>query len=191
MLFADVVGFSKLVEEQLPHFMHTFLKQIAQRLDALPVQPRMVNTWGDAIFAVMDDATSLIAYATALREVVCATRWEDLGLPHTMSIRIGVHAGPVFEAVDSITRRKNTFGSHVNWAARIEPVTLPGHIYASQQFVALLTTELYSTGNSDPAAWPMRFQYLGRQALAKNFGVMPVYSIKSRKAVIQKSVQPN
>ena len=50
-------------------------------------------------------------------------------------MRIGLHAGPVFEGIDAITGRPNFFGSRVNRAARIEPVTLPGHIYASQQFV--------------------------------------------------------
>ena len=114
MLFADVVGFSTLQEDHVPYYMYVFLKEVAKQLLELPVQPLMVNTWGDAIFAVTEHALPLAAYALALRRVVCHTDWRKLGLPAAMSIRIALHAGPVFEGMDAITGRTNFFGSHVN-----------------------------------------------------------------------------
>jgi class 3 adenylate cyclase len=100
-------------------------------------------------------------------------------LPAAMSIRIALHAGPVFEGTDAITGRTNFFGSHVNRTARIEPVTVPGQVYASQQFVALLTAE--QRGEAEPpGGWPFTCEYLGRMNLAKNFGVLPVFSVRSR-----------
>jgi class 3 adenylate cyclase/tetratricopeptide (TPR) repeat protein len=181
MLFADVVGFSKIHEDSVPHFMYTFLQQVAAQLNQLPVQPLRLNTWGDAIFAVMETALPMVDYALTLQKVVCSTDWVALGLPDQMSIRIGLHAGPVFEGNDPITGRPNYYGSHVNRAARIEPVTVPGHVYASQQFVALLTSELrpVSCDPRDPnCQWPFACDYLGRLNLAKNFGIIPVYRIR-------------
>ena len=36
------------------------------------------------------------------------------------------HAGPVYEEFDPILKKRNFFGRHVNQAARIEPIVLPG-----------------------------------------------------------------
>ncbi len=178
MLFADVVGFSTLQEDHVPYYMYVFLNAVAKQLRQLPVQPLMINTWGDAIFAVTEHALPLADYALALRRVVCTTDWRKLGLPAAMSVRIALHAGPVFAGTDAITDRPNFFGSHVNRTARIEPVTVPGQVYASQQFVALLTAE--QRGAAEPAGgWPFTCEYLGRMNLAKNFGVIPVYSVRS------------
>jgi pilus assembly protein FimV len=179
MLFADVVGFSTLPEEQVPYFMYEFLNEIAKHLKELPRQPRLVNTWGDAIFAVMDEALPMVDYARTLQRVVCATDWHKLGMPPDMSIRIGLHMGPVFEGIDAITQRSNCFGTHVNRAARIELVTVPGYIYASQSFVALLTSEQRMLPEP-PGGWPFTCEFLGTLELAKNFGVLPTYYIRGR-----------
>ncbi len=180
MLFADVVGFSTLPEEQVPYFMYEFLNEIAKHLKELPQQPRLVNTWGDAIFAVMDHALPMVEYARTLQRVVCNTDWKKLGLPSDMSIRIGLHMGPVFEGIDAITQKVNCFGTHVNRAARIEYVTVPGYIYASQSFVALLTSEQRLTPEP-PGGWPFTCEFLGTLELAKNFGVLPTYYIRGRR----------
>ena len=44
-------------------------------------------------------------------------------------------------ARDPILHRRNYFGQHVNRTARIEPVTIPGCAFASEQFAALLARE--------------------------------------------------
>jgi len=179
LLFADVVGFSKLHEEHIPYFLFEFLKGISGELRELADQPILVNTWGDAIFAVMREALPLVQYARTLLHAVSGRDWSKLGLPASMNVRIGLHAGPVYEGEDAITRRPNFFGSHVNRAARIEPITLPGHVYASQQFVGLLTSEQATAG--EPAGgWPFVCEYLGTLSLAKNYGVLPVYHVREK-----------
>jgi len=179
MMFADVVGFSTLPEAQVPFFMYEFLNEISKHLKELPHQPRLVNTWGDAIFAVTDSALPLVEYARTLQRVVCATDWRKLGMPNAMNVRIGLHMGPVFEGIDAITHRANCFGSHVNRAARIEHVAVPGYIYASQPFVALLTSE-QRAAVEPPGGWPFTSEYLGTLNLPKNFGILPTYYIRSR-----------
>jgi len=54
-----------------------------------------------------------------------------------LSLRIALHAGPVYEFRDPITRDRTYGGSHVNRAARIEPITPSGQVYASEAFAAL------------------------------------------------------
>jgi class 3 adenylate cyclase len=185
LMFADLVGYSRLEENQVPFFMHEFLEAVAARLKGLPEQPRFVNTWGDAIFAVMDRAIPIARYALALRDVVRDTEWKELGFAD-MKIRIGLHTGPIYEGQDALTGRTNYYGSHVNRAARLEPVTVPGHIYASEQFVGLLLSE-----QADPAcrADDIRSEYVGTLALAKRFGHQPVYHIRGR-SPLRRAVAP-
>ena len=57
------------------------------------------------------------------------------------TVRISLHAGPVYRMDDPFTGRANFWGFDINRAARLEPVTVAGHVYATQPFVALLTTE--------------------------------------------------
>lgn len=180
LLFADVVGYSQIQEDRMPAFMFSFLERVAGHL---PPTSGFVNTWGDAIFVLMDDATRLAEYALALQEVVCDTDWAEYGLPREMSIRIGLHAGPVFEGIDPITGALNYYGSHVNRAARIEPVTVPGNIYASEQFAALLTAEQQGAAHEarrEGREWRPAFacEYIGTLDLARDFGSLPTYHLR-------------
>ena len=180
LLFADVVGYSQLQEDSMPAFMFSFLERVAGHL---PPTTGFVNTWGDAIFVLMDDAAPLAEYALALQEIVCDTDWAEYGLPREMSIRIALHAGPVFEGIDPITGALNYYGSHVNRAARIEPVTVPGNIYASEQFAALLTAEQQGTAHDARRAgrdWQPAYacEYIGTLDLARDFGSLPTYHVR-------------
>jgi hypothetical protein len=58
-----------------------------------------------------------------------------------MPFRVGLHAGPVFEISDLFQGRSESADQHVNRAARIEPVTVRGCAYASEQLAALLMME--------------------------------------------------
>ena len=173
LLFADVVGYSRMLEEAMPAFMFHFLARVASHL---PRTPGFVNTWGDAIIALMDGATPLAEYALALQEVVCDTDWTGFGLPGRISVRIGLHAGPVFEGIDPITGALNYYGVHVNRAARLETVTVPGNVYASEQFAALLTAEQRM---ERPGLRPgFICDYVGILALPKNQGRQPTYHVR-------------
>ncbi len=178
MLFADVVGYSSLSESHIPAFMHTFLEKIAQDTRGVP-RPDMVNTWGDAIFAVMDRESSILdmtEYALTLLAVVQNTNWKSLGLPKNMNIRIALHYGPVYRGIDAITGRENYFGSHVNRAARIEPITQPGCIYISDTFASFLVLAMQNTWTK--GVWPYDLNYVGKLALPKGFGSQRLYHLQ-------------
>ncbi|CAA7622089.1 adenylate/guanylate cyclase domain-containing protein [Magnetospirillum sp. SS-4] len=185
MLFCDIAGYSRLKEEHTPVFLD-FLRIINRGMARLEVQPIAINTWGDAIFAVMDKASPMAEYAQTLQEMV-AEADEELRdrLPHPLSLRISLHAGPVFQAIDPICGRQNFYGSHINRAARLEPVTVIGHVYATQQFVAVLTAEqsaLRSEAQNRDEEFLERFacEYVGVLSLAKDFGRQAVYHLRRR-----------
>ena len=185
MLFCDIAGYSKLKEEHIPDFLE-FLHRLKQGLVASGIEPKSINTWGDAIFVVMDKATPMAEYALTMQEVVHRLGDEmKEQLADPLTLRISLHAGPVFEAIDPIRDNKNFYGSHINRAARLEPVTVKGHVYATQQFVAVLTAE-QSAARTDAVNNGEEFEdkyvseYVGVLSLAKDFGKQTVYHLRRR-----------
>ncbi len=170
MLFADVVGFSKMQERQMPLFVAHFLDAIGKIEKALDIKPLIKNTWGDGLFLVFRKAEDAIRYGRALLDCVITTDWSALGLPADVNLRVALHAGPVYMGRDPVTGRRTCYGTHVNSAARIEPITPPGKIYVSQAFAALVTVLRLQ----DCAC-----EYVGQMPLAKNYGVFPMYVLQT------------
>ena len=97
-----------------------------------------------------------------------------------MSVRIGLHAGPVFAGLEPITRAPNFYGSHVNRASRLEAVTVPGHVYASEPFAALLAAEQRAAQPQGRLQPRFLCEYVGVLALAKDFGRQAAYHLRRR-----------
>jgi len=180
MLFADIVGFSKLHEEDLPGLWR-YLEAIKARLDRGGDPPDLVESWGDALYVVMPSARAILRYAFCLQDSFATLDPAAFGVPQSLSLRIGLHAGPVYTGRHPLTNRPIVYGSHVSRTARIEPVTVPGHVYASQQFVALLTAEetAYRAEQGRQQPW-YACEYLGVLQLAKQYGDWPVYHLLPR-----------
>jgi class 3 adenylate cyclase/tetratricopeptide (TPR) repeat protein len=168
MLFADVEGFTKVPEELTPIFVEKFLGGISEMFKKLSMAPAFANTWGDSFFAVFDDLDDALNLAIQLRDYFSKGDWEELGLEDGLEVRISMHAGPVYEEFDPVLGRKNFFGKHVNQAARIEPIVLPGSVYVSEIMAALL-----SFGHDD-----FDFEYVGNLELAKKYGSHPIYILQ-------------
>ena len=171
MLFADVKDFSKMREEHSPQFFLRFLREVKELLDALPNPPTFSNTWGDGLYLVFNRVTDCAAAALGLLERSKQINWKELGFESSSPLRIGVHAGPVFSGMDPIIGKKSYFGSQVNRAARIEPVTIPGCAYTSEQFAALLAVE---PGHDFVS------EYIGIEPLAKEYDRCPLYRLARR-----------
>ena len=169
MLFADVVGFSKLDEPQIPSFVEHFMGAIAGALPKGRQAPLYRNTWGDAIYCVFRDVKDAGAFALALRDAVRGADWQKHGLPAGLSIRIGLHAGPVFECHDPVLKKRTYNGFNVNRAARIEPITEEGQVFVSQAFAAL--SAVVPKKN-------FRCDYAGTRELAKKAGSIPVFVLR-------------
>jgi class 3 adenylate cyclase len=171
MLFADVKNFSKLPDRKAPEFFLAFLRQVRRVIEHAAVPPLFCNTWGDGIFIVTPDVRSCADIALRLLDELDQLNWEELGLPRDTGVRLGLHTGPVFKGADPVIGRENFFGSHVSRAARIEPVTVPGCAFASEQFAACLTVE---------APTEFASEYLGVHELAKGYDRCPLYRVLRR-----------
>ncbi|WP_439814132.1 adenylate/guanylate cyclase domain-containing protein [Zavarzinia sp. CC-PAN008] len=182
MLFADLVNYSKLREESMPAYLR-FLDRLQAFLAEGGLKPEAINTWGDAIFAVMATARDLVQFSLRLKQGVIELGNREEGFEVPLNVRISLHAGPVFPGLDAFRGTPNFYGAHINRAARLEPVTVPGHIYATQSFVALLTAEESAVRNAAEAEgrdWSSGVvcEYVGVLTLAKNFGREPAYHIR-------------
>ncbi len=171
MLFADVKNFSKLREDQTPLFFYTFLDEVAGLLESAGEQPVYRNTWGDGLYLVFDTVGACAEFALQLIERIEDIDFARAGLPADLTVRIGMHTGPVYRRLDPVLGREGFFGSHVSRAARIEPVTMPGCAFASEQFAALLTLE----NGSDFVC-----EYVGVEDLAKGYDRAPLYRVLRR-----------
>ena len=169
VVFADVVGFSKLTEPQIVPYVKHFLGGVRELSNRYKDEMTFVNTWGDAVFAVFDSVDKLGEFALDLRSFVRDTPWADLSLPDNLSIRIALHAAPASALFDPVLGKTNYFGRHISQAARIEPITPPGEVYASESFAALSASEGVES---------FLCEYVGRVPLAKAFGTFPLFHVK-------------
>jgi class 3 adenylate cyclase len=172
ILFADAVNFSKLAEHQMPAFAEHFLGAIATLQARSSHAPIVGNTWGDGLYFVFRSVVDAGDFAIELRDTIQSTDWTSKGLPHELNLRIALHVGPVFEIRDPVTERPNFIGVHVSRGARIEPITPPGHVYASQAFAAMAAVE----GIKD-----FRCEYVGMTPLAKGYGIYPTFHVRELK----------
>lgn len=168
MLFADAKGFGGLRESQMPAFIRAVLGAVGRAIARSGTAPRVLNTWGDGLFAVTDDLAHLASLGLALVEEAALLDYAALDLPHSIRFRVGLHAGPAFLGADPITGRSNAYGSDISLAARIEPITPPGRVWASRAFVALAM----ATGCTG-----FQFRSVGRHLLAKGAGEMELFEL--------------
>lgn len=169
IIFADVVHSSALSDAQQPLFVEYFMGAIGNLVRASANSPVAKNTWGDGLYFVFDGMREAGMFALELRDLVRSTDWNACGLPVGLSLRIGLHAGPIVAYVDPITGTRNYTGKHTIRAARIEPVTAPGTVYASREFAALAALE---------CAAVFRYEPVGRVSLAKMSGSVPLFALE-------------
>ena len=170
ILFADAVNFSRLTEDQIPRFVRHFLGMIGELSLASKHSPIMKNTWGDGLYFVFENVSDAGRFALELSELLASIDWEQKGLPKDLSLRIALHAGPVYACIDPVTRQRNYIGTHVSRAARIEPITPPGQVYASQAFAAMASAQNEKYFTCD---------YVGQTPLAKGYGTFPTYHVRA------------
>ena len=169
ILFADAVGFSKLSEEEVPRFVQHFLGGIKQLSERFQENIIAKNTWGDGLYFVFSDVDLAGRFALDLADFVAGTKWEEKGFRSGLNLRIALHAGPVYEFDDPITGNRTYSGSHVSRAARIEPITPAGQVYASELFAALAAARCAQNFTCD---------YVGQTPMAKGYGRLPTYHVR-------------
>ena len=170
LLFADVVGFSDMREREIPIFVREYLKRTAQLIEQYSAATPVRETWGDGLFLAFDEIREAGRFALDLVDLVKNTPWRTLELETPMSIRVALHAGPVYHATDPITGLPKRAGTHVSHAARLEPKTPPDEVYASEAFAALVAVQ----GITDD----FTCEYVKQLKWAKSHGTFPTYVVR-------------
>lgn len=177
ILFGDAVNFSCLAETQIVLFVKHFLGPIAELVREKYGNKKIAHTHlGDGFFFVFDSVTTAGNCALDIRDFVQRNidegRWEELGLPAALNIRIGLHAGPVYRVEDPFrpdAAEPSFAGSHIIRAARLEPRTPIGEVYASDAFAALYELSEDTT---------FLCEYAKRVEYPKRYGTFPAYVLR-------------
>jgi len=167
MMFADVRGYSGLSGLQLYIFAQRFMAACARILSDQAEGIYSTRTQGDSLFVVFRNLASAVTTVRALRDMIAATDWAGSGLPADLAARFALDCGPCYGYDDAVTGRREICGAHVIRAARLEPVTPPGHIYASESFAALCAVNRIDAD----------FEAAGSIILPKSYGEMRVYHL--------------
>ena len=169
LLFADAVGYSQLSEDQIPRYVSGFLGAVADLNRRTRHRYEHVETAGDGLYMVFDDALDAAHYALELSALATGTDWTAHGLPSSFNLRIALHCGPVYCGRDPVTEAPLFTGPHTSRAARIEPITPPGQVYASSAFAAVAAAR---------GADGVTMRYVGRTPLAKRSGSLALYHLQ-------------
>lgn len=145
VLFADIVGFTRIASRQSPQRTVQLLNEIFSSFDRIAEQLELekIKTIGDAYMMVSgvplirnDHAEVCAAAAFEFLETVAAfNRRHQLD----WAIRIGMNSGPVVAGI--IGTRKfayDLWGDTVNIASRMESHGKPGHVQVSEVTKSLL-----------------------------------------------------
>lgn len=169
ILFADYKGFSRIGERELPDFMNIVMGRIAKVLHDFGDHVEFRNTWGDAIYAIVDEPKTAAAIALKLQEELDSLPPGLIPDGAVAGMRLGVHYGPIWVGTDRITGNRLWYGGEVNRTARIEPVTPVGGVYCTESFAAALMMDDCNE---------CRFTSVGRVKLPKNYGIVELYRLE-------------
>lgn len=168
VLFADIKGYSRLEQPGLLRFHETVMPALATRLKDHGWD--YCNTWGDAIVLGGKDARSVANMALEMRDFFANYDWAGKELP-PLDVRISVHVGEHYVGEDPFTESGLIVGTTVITAARVEPITLPGQIWTTEE-AALAIGKL--SGAND------RFglDQIGEITLPKGYGTIKASSLR-------------
>ena len=172
IVFTDFKGFSRL----------PVMGRCASVLQAHRAEIRCLNTWGDALYLALEDVRAAAVVLCALQEALAGIDAAALGLPPASGMRIAAHYGSVYAVDDPVTGLPNYYGTEVSRAARVEPITPPGQVYVTEPMAAAI--EMMSgemTGDEVRGGDAFACRYVGRLALAKDFGVERIYRLERRR----------
>lgn len=171
ILFADFAGFSKLGEAELPIFARDVMGGIGRILDDFGDAVLFRNTWGDAVYAIIDNPATAARIALAMQEKLNVLP-PELGLDgQKAGMRTGIHFGPIYRGHDPVVGNELWYGTEVTRTARIEPVTLVGQVYCTQPLAAMLALANSRDFDCD---------YVGKVRLAKDYGELALYRLSRR-----------
>ncbi len=146
VLFADIVGFTKLAERLSPVEVVRRLNELFSMFDDLAEELKIekIKTIGDAYMAAAGLVGAGDCHTHAMAEMALGMLGRvakfSQGYAEPLSIRIGLNTGPVVAGV--IGKKKfiyDVWGDTVNTASRMESHGMPGHVHVTEETQRRLT----------------------------------------------------
>ena len=171
LVYGDTQDFSTIVPERLlPLYRKEFLGRIAESMQDLGEDVLAANSWGDAIYLVAGDAESAACWAISVQDMLRGVDYVALGFAAPLQLRLSVHFGPVYRGIDEFTKLTTFYGTEVTRISRIEPITPPGEVFATEAMAAELALAPASRVSAE---------YVGRRSLAEGFGQERMYLLRA------------
>ena len=146
VLFADIVDFTRLSATMPPTEVVAMLNGVFSAFDVLTERHRLekIKTSGDAYMVVGGLPTPRADHAEAVAEMaldmLSALRGSVRATGSLLTLRIGLHSGPVVAGVIGTTKFSyDLWGDTVNIASRMEATGVNGRIHVSAETYARLT----------------------------------------------------
>jgi adenylate cyclase len=145
ILFADIVGFTKLTASMPPADLVELLSQLFSRFDQLADHHGLekIKTIGDGYMVVggapmgLDNHASVIAKLALEMQHELAAFNKETG--NKLKMRVGISSGAVVAGVIGTTKfAYDIWGDPVNMASRMEQTALPGSIQVSEDTYNLI-----------------------------------------------------
>jgi hypothetical protein len=168
--FGDTKQFSQLVPERLlPVYRKEYLGRIAASMQELGADALAANSWGDAIYLVVANAERAARWAIGVQTMLRGMDYAAQGFAAPLQLRLSVHFGPVYRGTDEVTKLPTFYGTEVTRVARIEPITPPGEVFATEAMAAELALA--------PAPG-VSAEYVGHRSLDKDAGEARMYLLR-------------
>ncbi|MCK5606127.1 hypothetical protein KAR91_29785 [Candidatus Pacearchaeota archaeon] len=183
IVFSDLKGFSKLIEEEISVFQEQVLVKLRDEIRIEKEKSAVWNTWGDAVFTAFEDGKIAAEFMIKYRDFFNNFDFESIGIKKIVP-RIAAHFGQAEIFDDPILGAINLFGVNINTTARIEPVTRAGEIFVTKEF----KDNFCALGNNDSIC----FDELGIIKLAKAFGELEVFRLRKsgeKKQIIDRIIK--
>ena len=162
ILFADVVGYSKLMSQDEIATHHS----VGQSLELFEAKSAeyggvILDQRGDSALVLFDSAVAAVELAVAIQEQFEKVN-PDVAEERQIRFRIGINVGEV------LRDQRGVHGDSVNIAARLESIADPGTIFISSAVHDLIRTKL-SYG----------YEYVGSKVLKNIAEPIDVYRVRS------------
>lgn len=166
IVFADVVGSSKIVDDRLKTTLHAEVTRILD--DFKGRQVLAAKHTGDGFFVCGCDPVEMAEASLRARDRFRTTDWRRLGFPEPVRIRIGLDLGRV-SLIEEGGRVVDVAGSGVDRGSRIEPVAGHNEVWCSDHLMDQLKADRVSNMVGIP---------LGKRSLAKGAGDEELHELR-------------
>jgi len=183
ILFSDIKGSSALSENQAIKFKREIepellkkvvvaLKPVNELMNPLDGPVLHYNTWGDAYLFILRSPNDALKASLALKDAFARFDFRNENFPEDIDIRCSLHAGVIeiddFEDPIRGGYTREIVGKNVVVSARIEPITPPGRIWATQAF----KDQLHNTPSG------IELDPLGVKNFSKRWGAQILYDVR-------------